>query len=93
MGMFDSLFMDCPACGAERALEFQSKTGPCELNEYTLENIPAEVLMGLHRDIKEKCPQCGKEFLPRVREQKVVTVHTLVLLECGQPSPDDDRYI
>ncbi len=92
MGMFDSLFMDCPACGAERALEFQSKSGPCQLEEYTIENVPAEVLMGLHRDIEGKCPNCGKSFLPRAREQKVVTLHTVVLIECGPLSPDDDRY-
>lgn len=81
MGMFDSLYIDCPNCKAEGVLEFQSKNGPCECNIYNIENVPDEVLIGLHQDIDAKCPYCGKSFLPKVREQKVVVIHTIVLVE------------
>lgn len=47
MGMFDSVFIRCPACGTRH--EAQSKTGPCRLGVYYLENnnTPADVLGGV----------------------------------------------
>lgn len=56
MGMFDSVYADCPECGS--AVEFQSKEGECYLNNYTIETAPTEVL----RDVinyPRYCRDCG----------------------------------
>ena len=49
MGMFDSLFMQCPECG--RKLEFQSKSGPCAMNSYYPKNLPVGVAQDLKNNI------------------------------------------
>jgi len=41
MGMFDSLYVDCPKCG--KRIEFQSKAGRCHMDEYTLSNCPPHI--------------------------------------------------
>lgn len=55
MGMFDSVFVDCPNC--KTRLEFQSKSGPCLLKRYKAESVPVSVAGGLD---KEECDNCGK---------------------------------
>ncbi len=62
--MFDSVFVKCPKCGSK--IEFQSKTGPCELNEYTLENAPASVLGNLDL-LTEDCTKCGQVVIFKVK--------------------------
>lgn len=56
MGMFDSLMVPCPKCGA--MVEFQSKAGECILAEYTIEDCPIVILADLMGE-KEKCA-CGQ---------------------------------
>ena len=55
MGMFDSLYIECQ-CG-ER-LEFQSKRGPCQCNEYTLGDCPSAVAGDLMGE-SQRC-KCGR---------------------------------
>jgi C4-type Zn-finger protein len=64
MGMFDTIHIACPNCGA--TLDFQSKAGPCSLLDYTLDSAPPEVLAGLTGE-KGTCV-CGAcvEFQVRV---------------------------
>ncbi len=62
--MFDSVFVKCPKCG--RNIEFQSKCGPCELNEYTLETAPPSVLCDLS-DTTEDCSNCGHFVIVKVK--------------------------
>lgn len=57
MGMYDSIFARCPKCG-ER-LEFQSKTGPCRLQEYSLESAPIDILEGVNSTSPLACAKCG----------------------------------
>ncbi len=55
MGMFDTVFAECPVCRA--LVEFQSKAGACEFKRYRLDSVPPEVA----RDIKgnsEICDNC-----------------------------------
>ena len=59
MGMFDSLYVNCPKC--KKQLEFQSKSGECLLSLYTKENLTPQVAIGMNRDIV-KCKSCGKEL-------------------------------
>ena len=58
MGMFDEVLVPCPKCGTD--VTFQSKSGPCCLNTYSIHSIPESVLSGIAGDI-EKCNHCGYE--------------------------------
>lgn len=81
MGMFDSIYVDCPSCGEKETIELQSKSGPCTLERYTLENAPSEVLSGVHTDIDFDCRSCWKRFKVQVRatERKIEVVVGYVL--------------
>lgn len=68
--MFDILCVKCPNCGNE--LEFQSKSGYCELEVYTKSNLPPEVAWGMNGDII-KC-DCGKSFKLKCNLPKKVKV-------------------
>jgi len=57
MGMFDSLIVSCPDCGHH--IEFQSKSGPCELRIYREDNLPTDVAIGMNGDINN-CKNCKK---------------------------------
>ena len=58
MGLYDSVMVPCPRCGKEH--EFQSKSGDCILEVYTLENCPGDVLLNVNRHAP-KCA-CGVSF-------------------------------
>lgn len=61
MGMFDSLYTDCPNCGEE--LEFQSKSGECFLTSYNKEfPLSAQVAVGMDGDIV-RCQFCNKRIM------------------------------
>ena len=54
MGMFDTVWTECPSCG--RQIDWQSKAGECTLTEYTLKDIPAEIALDLNNDTRNcKC--------------------------------------
>lgn len=59
MGMFDSVYVPCPNCGEEK--EFQSKSGDCFLNVFTLEDCPDDVFSNINRHSPHKC-SCGIFF-------------------------------
>lgn len=42
MGMFDTLYVECPECGREQGI--QTKAGMCTLADYTVENAPNTVI-------------------------------------------------
>lgn len=69
MGMFDSVYVRCPSCGA--AKEFQSKVGLCNLIDYDLSNAPAGVLGELDGS-EWSCGGCGADW--RLRVQTFATV-------------------
>lgn len=56
MGMYDKVWVICPNCGNQ--VEFQSKSGDCSLNNYTLHNAPDKVLEGLLDDDYRTCETC-----------------------------------
>lgn len=56
MGMFDSVWATCPNC--KNAVEFQSKAGECELNDYSMRSVPPEIARDLIRD-SNTCSKCG----------------------------------
>ena len=63
MGMFDSIFLDCPTCG-ER-LELQSKAGECQLHVYSPDEVPIIIAEDLKRGAI-CCEKCLKAW--RVKE-------------------------
>lgn len=59
MGMFDSTIVPCPNCG--KPVEFQSKEGVCQMEVYTLETAPPEILISIMND-PAWCRDCGGWF-------------------------------
>ena len=57
MGMFDSVFADCPNCG--HGVEYQTKRGECILGEYELDDAPPDVLRGV-TCAESKCLGCNR---------------------------------
>jgi len=60
MGLFDSVMVPCPNCGTEG--EFQSKSGPCMMDTYTLQDAPKEVLDDVNRHSPQRCSVCNSEY-------------------------------
>lgn len=60
MGCYDSVMVPCPQCGVRR--EFQSKSGPCVLGAYPLEEAPLNVLADVNRHAPYACNECGTSF-------------------------------
>lgn len=61
MGMFDSVHVICPYCG-ERT-DLQSKVGRCNLDNYTLNNAPIDILEDLASGGGwTECDNCKKEI-------------------------------
>lgn len=71
MGMYDSVIVKCPKCGAEH--EFQSKSGDCFLREYTLEDCPDNVMVNVNRHSPYNC-DCGVSIEVDILSRKAVIV-------------------
>lgn len=55
MGMFDTVNVRCRKCG--ETIEFQSKSGKCNLNVYEETSVPVSVAVGIEGDV-EWCSNC-----------------------------------
>ncbi len=68
MGCFDTVYLDCPACG-EIVVE-QTKWGECNLSRYRLSDAPL-VLVAAMNDCGERgklyCEHCGVQFKVEVK--------------------------
>jgi hypothetical protein len=84
MGMFDSILVPCPKCGKRE--EFQSKSGPCALSTYNLEDAPFDVLSDVNRHSPHTCEDCGTLFEVRVQILATSVVHERIL--CHHQSDD-----
>lgn len=60
MGMYDTVTVACPKCGELE--EFQSKSGACNLETYSLDEAPDDVLRGVNRHAPIRCRKCGTNF-------------------------------
>ena len=60
MGMFDSVYIECPYCGDKT--EVQSKSGDCTLDTYNQYNVPIAVAFGLINRA-DTCDNCNKIIL------------------------------
>ena len=77
MGCFNYVHVDCPSCG--EIVEFQSKSGSCELERYHISDLPVIELEGIIGRI-EACPYCGSvvminypDHIPRMDFSNLVT--------------------
>lgn len=55
MGMYNEVHVNCPQCSA--IIEFQTKSGSCQLRTFHIRNIPVEEFVGIIGDT-EACPNC-----------------------------------
>jgi len=67
--MFDSVMVKCPECGNEN--EFQSKSGKCLLDVYTLKDSPDDVMEDVNRHSPIKC-DCGALYEVDIENRKSV---------------------
>lgn len=86
MGMFDSVYVPCPAC--TKPVEFQSKAGECSLTIYRLDNAPPEILADLYGQFGERCPDCGHIITveapsDKPKDDERVQAGLQVIEECG----------
>lgn len=64
MGMFDSVYVNCPRCN--EIIEFQSKAWNCRMEKFTLANAPPAILGDL-KDAQTVCRKCGWTVVIRVK--------------------------
>ena len=60
MGLYDSIMVPCPKC--EYRNEFQTKSGPCELNTYQIEDAPDDAMLDVNRHAPIKCHVCDTMY-------------------------------
>lgn len=65
MGLFDSVYVDCPRCG--NSIEFQSKAGECVMASYRPSAMPAVIAADLSGQ-SEWCADCGASVTLGERE-------------------------
>ena len=82
MGMFDSIMVPCPTCGLRS--EFQTKSGPCCLYVWNLEDAPPDALGDVNRHAPNVCEKCGASY-----SVKLQVTATSVL---GDPTKSDKDY-
>jgi hypothetical protein len=86
MGMYDSVMVNCPECGAE--VEFQSKSGDCLLMVYHASGVPSEIARDIEGD-REIC-RCGCVMrLAYVKPPAKLVCMTAV--SCSQDEADQDE--
>lgn len=69
--MFDTVMVCCPNCASEH--EFQSKSGECLLDVFTLENCPSDVILNVNRHSPCQC-DCGVAFQVDIPTRQAVVV-------------------
>ena len=60
MGMYDTVLVPCPRCGA--VTQAQSKSGDCLLHEFHLADCPYNILADVNRHAPFTCEECGTRF-------------------------------
>lgn len=61
MGMFDSVWFNCPSCGERRSIEAQSKAGDCSLHDYETNNVPPKIALDIDGSAVT-CSKCNASF-------------------------------
>ena len=74
MGMFDSVYVQCPNCKSE--LEVQSKAGECTLRGYS-EYVPTAIAVDL-KERRKSCSNCGCVFTIKADVPQYIKVYTVI---------------
>ena len=80
MGMFDTVWLNCPNCGSHD--EIQTKSGACLLNNFSLHEAPMDVLSGVLGT--EHCPSCGKPYVIELIHRPIAVARKLTAQELEQ---------
>lgn len=70
MGVYDTVLVPCPKCGEVE--QFQSKSGECLLDEYTLEECPEDILLDVNRHSPYTCEKCNTAFAVSIEEETIL---------------------
>lgn len=87
MGMYDTVMVPCPQCG--KRAEFQSKSGECHLETYSLDDAPDDVLLDVNRHAPMDCGKCGARFgveIGGARPRRTLTARPVI----WKDGDDDD---
>jgi hypothetical protein len=71
MGCFDTVMVPCPDCGLEEG--FQSKSGICHLEVWSLKECPSDILVDVNRHSPHYC-KCESLFEVDITTRKSVKV-------------------
>lgn len=73
MGMYDTVYWDCPDCG--NTLEAQSKGGPCNLDIHHGHAVPLDVASDITRHGSNlECDNCGATFEMILPETQTISI-------------------
>jgi len=75
MGLYDTIRAPCPQCGT--VSEFQSKSGECLCETFSLEDCPMDVLRGANRHSPNTCEKCGTLFSIDISERRTFSTSEL----------------
>lgn len=67
MGVYDTVEVPCPECG--RIEYFQSKSGKRLMANYTLQDVPDDVLKDINRHAPCKCIDCQTLFFVGTKKE------------------------
>lgn len=70
MGVYDTVWVECPSCSHKN--DFQSKSGECILEHYSLEDCPDNVLHNVNRHAPIECDNCGAKYEVDIKERKAI---------------------
>ena len=69
--MYDTVLVPCPKCG--EIAEFQSKSGDCFLEIYTVQDCPDDVLIDINRHSPCICNRCNTPFYYDIKNRRSAT--------------------
>lgn len=72
MGMYDTVYANCPKCGEPNG--FQSKSGECLLQAFSLDECPDNVLSDVNRHNPSHCEadDCDAMLSVDIENRKVI---------------------
>lgn len=84
MGMFDTVIIPCPSCG--EGYEAQSKGGECDLEVYTFDDCPDDVMSDINRHAPFHC-ECGATFRVKL-EPRIIKIMTPTIERIKNSDPE-----
>ncbi len=85
MGIFDSVYIPCPACGETIELQSKRADGGPSMLIFSRNEVPAAIAVDLNNS-SAWCPGCAKTW--KVRAAKLKPVYRLKLVEKNNDEED-----